>query len=314
MNQLLLGSSLSLAAVLLLSTGCSVKETLVIVEPKPPVVVSGNTLPIATPQSVTMNEDTSKAITLTGTDGDGDALTFSIVTPPNHGTFSNGTYTPSANYHGSDSFTFKANDTKADSQPATVNVTINDVAETIYEDGSNLANWTPSESSSYHIGTISESSGTIKISTTKKSARYKLLKDSAGANWDNSSEFMASWNLKTDARYEVMFLIRTQNNGEVYVVYSNTAPIGSGHHWDANSGVWKKDGSNAVANWGKYSYNTIADSADGVWHTQKKDLLADLQKVNAFKDDEIVSVKHALVINWDKDKDIYIEDIKLSLQ
>jgi PKD repeat protein len=37
------------------------------------------------------------------------------------------TYTPAANYHGSDSFTFKASDGKADSNTATVSITVNPV-------------------------------------------------------------------------------------------------------------------------------------------------------------------------------------------
>ena len=48
------------------------------------------------------------------TDADGDTLTYSVSTGPSHGTLSGTapylTYTPAANYNGSDSFTFKAND------------------------------------------------------------------------------------------------------------------------------------------------------------------------------------------------------------
>jgi VCBS repeat-containing protein len=87
--------------------------------------------PVANPQSVTTNEDTAKAITLTGTDADGDPLTYSVVTPPSHGTLSgtapNLTYTPVTNYNGSDSFTFKVNDETADSNTATVSITITSV-------------------------------------------------------------------------------------------------------------------------------------------------------------------------------------------
>ena len=90
-----------------------------------------NDAPIANGQSVTTNEDTPKAITLTGSDVDGDTLTFSIVSGPAHGTLSgappNVTYTPASNYHGSDSFTFKANDGTADSNIATVSITVNSV-------------------------------------------------------------------------------------------------------------------------------------------------------------------------------------------
>jgi serine protease len=87
-----------------------------------------NTPPTAANQSVTTNEDTSVAITLTASDPDGDSLTYSIVANPSHGTLSgtapNVTYTPNLNYNGSDSFTFKANNGKADSNVATVSITI----------------------------------------------------------------------------------------------------------------------------------------------------------------------------------------------
>ncbi len=45
----------------------------------------GNTPPLADPQSVTLAEDTLKAITLTGSDADGDSLTFK-PNQPSHGT------------------------------------------------------------------------------------------------------------------------------------------------------------------------------------------------------------------------------------
>jgi hypothetical protein len=93
-------------------------------EPPPPL----NTAPVANDQSVTTAEDTAKAITLTGSDADGDPLTFAIVTSPVNGTLSgtapNMTYTPSAGYAGSDSFTFKANDGMVDSAVATVSITV----------------------------------------------------------------------------------------------------------------------------------------------------------------------------------------------
>ncbi len=88
-----------------------------------------NTAPVATAQSVTLDEDTTKTITLLGTDADGDTLTYTLTTNPTHGTFTNGVYTPTPNYHGSDSFSFTANDGSLTSAPATVSITIKDVAE-----------------------------------------------------------------------------------------------------------------------------------------------------------------------------------------
>jgi uncharacterized repeat protein (TIGR02543 family) len=87
-----------------------------------------NHAPVANPQSVTTAEGTAKAITLTGSDVDGDILTYAIVTNPSHGSLSgtapNVTYTPAAYYSGADSFTFKVNDGKVDSLPATVSITV----------------------------------------------------------------------------------------------------------------------------------------------------------------------------------------------
>ena len=84
-----------------------------------------NDAPVANDQSLTTPEDTAVNITLTASDVEGNPLTYSIVTPPANGTLSgtapNLTYTPTANYSGPDSFTFKANDGTADSNVATVN-------------------------------------------------------------------------------------------------------------------------------------------------------------------------------------------------
>ena len=46
------------------------------------IVTAVNDAPIADAQSVTTDEDTAKAITLTGSDVDGDTLTFSVATHP----------------------------------------------------------------------------------------------------------------------------------------------------------------------------------------------------------------------------------------
>jgi hypothetical protein len=91
----------------------------------------GGDAPVANNQSLTTPEDTPLAITLTGSDPDGNAITFSIVSGPSNGTLSgsgaNVTYTPNANYNGPDSFTFKVNDGSMDSSPATISITVTPV-------------------------------------------------------------------------------------------------------------------------------------------------------------------------------------------
>lgn len=92
------------------------------------IVVAVNNAPEADDQAVTTSENTPVAITLVATDVDGDTLTYAIVTEPAHGTVSLvgnvATYTPSLNYNGSDSFTFKVNDGSADSNVATVTILV----------------------------------------------------------------------------------------------------------------------------------------------------------------------------------------------
>ena len=110
-------------------------------------IVPPNDAPTVENISESVDEDSPIVITLDGSDGDNDSLTFSIVNSASNGTLNwlNGTqlrYTPNSNYNGSDSFTYKANDGSQDSNIATVTITVqavndapttNDVSTTIDE-------------------------------------------------------------------------------------------------------------------------------------------------------------------------------------
>jgi hypothetical protein len=91
------------------------------------VVKAPNRAPTATDQAVAVGYGKAKAVTLSGTDPDGDALTFATTSTPAHGTLSgtapNLTYTPSNGYAGPDSFTFTASDGKL-SDTGTVSLTV----------------------------------------------------------------------------------------------------------------------------------------------------------------------------------------------
>src|SRR5215213_10028016 len=109
---------------------------------------SARQAPEAQPQPiVSTDEDTSKTITLSGTDEGGDNLTFFIVTGPNHGTLgpigaltcagkaprtcsANVTYTPDNDYNGFDIFSFKADDGTEGSYPAPVSMLVSPVNDT----------------------------------------------------------------------------------------------------------------------------------------------------------------------------------------
>ncbi|MBI2339289.1 MAG: tandem-95 repeat protein [Deltaproteobacteria bacterium] len=90
--------------------------------------------PTAAAQTVSLNEDTAKSITLAGSDPDGGSLTYAIVSNPSHGTLSGlnagtgaVTYTPTANYNGTDAFSFWVYDGTTHSGAALVNLTISAV-------------------------------------------------------------------------------------------------------------------------------------------------------------------------------------------
>ena len=92
------------------------------------------TQPTANPQLVVLPEDTTRAITLTGSDPDGRTLTFALVTQPTNGTLSGipptVLYQPATNYFGADSFTFRVNNGLTDSPPAQIAVAITQVPDT----------------------------------------------------------------------------------------------------------------------------------------------------------------------------------------
>ena len=91
-----------------------------------------NDAPVANDSSVETDEDNAVADFVSAGDIEGDTLTYSVVDGPEHGTLdfeSDGSfiYIPDENYNGSDSFTFMANDGSADSNTATVDITVNPV-------------------------------------------------------------------------------------------------------------------------------------------------------------------------------------------
>ncbi|MBI2887920.1 MAG: S8 family serine peptidase [Chloroflexi bacterium] len=104
-----------------------------------------NTAPTADGKSVSTSEDTDVSITLSGSDAETCELTFSIVTGPSNGSLgaiSNNactsgspntdtasvTYTPKANFNGSDSFTYRVSDGSATAD-ATVSISVSAVAD-----------------------------------------------------------------------------------------------------------------------------------------------------------------------------------------
>ncbi|MEA2974125.1 MAG: large repetitive protein [Actinomycetota bacterium] len=90
-----------------------------------------NDAPVAVDDAYVTNEDTPLSVPVLGNDSDveGSALTVAVVTGPSIGSVvlnpdQSFTYTPAANANGSDSFTYRASDGAAQSNVATVNITV----------------------------------------------------------------------------------------------------------------------------------------------------------------------------------------------
>ncbi|PYR66687.1 MAG: hypothetical protein DMF88_15440 [Acidobacteria bacterium] len=100
-------------------------------------VNSVNDAPLAASDTYATDEDTALTVAAAGVlgndnDADGDALHAALVAGTTNGSLTlsadgSFTYTPNANFNGSDSFTYKANDGAADSNIVTVTITVNPV-------------------------------------------------------------------------------------------------------------------------------------------------------------------------------------------
>jgi subtilisin family serine protease len=109
---------------------------------------SGDSPPVADGQSVTTDEDTPATVTLTGSDPDGNLISFNVTALPSYGSLYDGTgiggvliagnklpytvtdtahnvtYQPRAGYTGTDSFDFNVSDGQATSPDATVSIAV----------------------------------------------------------------------------------------------------------------------------------------------------------------------------------------------
>ncbi len=98
------------------------------------ILAAPNTAPLCAADSASTDEDTALNDTLACSDVDGNDLDYTVTQNPAHGTLTSFdaetgdfTYEPAANYHGPDSFKFKANDGSADSNEATFSITVDAV-------------------------------------------------------------------------------------------------------------------------------------------------------------------------------------------
>ncbi len=156
-----------------------------------------NHAPVATNGSVTTSVNTAVNGTLAATDADGNALVFSVVTAPAHGTATitntaTGafTYTPASGYSGSDSFTFKATDSGSlASNTATESETVNAASGscatgyTAYTGSITAGSDVYEPNNTYYITTVTGTNSGILTGPAGKDFDLYLYKYSSSRGW-----------------------------------------------------------------------------------------------------------------------------------
>ena len=101
----------------------------------PSVTITSNSNPVANGQTIRTVAGSLIEFELTGNDSDGDQLTYTIVGHPSNGKLSGTspklTYTPKANFYGTDTFTFKANDGTNDSNIGIIVVDVGSISDSV---------------------------------------------------------------------------------------------------------------------------------------------------------------------------------------
>jgi hypothetical protein len=235
---------------------CSVQRAAVNVTVSPV-----NDAPVADNQSVTTDEDTAREVTLSASDVEGDALGYTILSAPQHGTLSgigaNLTYTPADEYRGPDSFTFKANDGTADSDPATVSIAVNAVndAPVANEDTKSTNEDTPLVFSARQLlgnddpGPANESGQTLRV-TAVENARGGQV--SLGTDGDITFTPEADFNGQAGLEYTVCDNGSPSECSEMIAIVNVTmSPVNDAPSFTAgaNQTVAEDSGPHSVSGW-----------------------------------------------------------------
>ena len=207
------------------------------------LTVSPNTTPTANPVTRTTPFDTPATITLSGTDPETCQLTFAIVTGPTNGTLgatTNGactpgspnsdaasvTYTPTAGYTGSDSFTYTVNDGTATSAPAMVSLTVSPANPTTLTLTPIADSYVSSSNLTGNYGTLT----TMKVregdgSSTNPNYRTYLKFDVSGVTGTVSAVTLRIYVTDASANLESVYVVGDSSWTETAITYTNAPPI-----------------------------------------------------------------------------------------
>ena len=144
--------------------------------------------PVASNVSAATEKNTNASIHLVASDADFDNLTYSIVSNPSNGTASLSedtvSYTPTTNFVGTDTFTFKANDGSLDSATKTVTITVIDgYLSTATQIGENIDGEAAGDRSGFRVS-FNEDGSIIAIGSARNNnntGHVRVYKYSSGS-------------------------------------------------------------------------------------------------------------------------------------
>jgi hypothetical protein len=237
-------------------------------------VTAVNDAPVAEDQSVTTNEDTAREVTLSASDVEGDALDYAIVSAPRHGILSGTgatlTYTPTDEYRGPDSFTFKASEGTAVSDPATVSIAVNAVndAPVANEDTKSTSEDTPLVFAARQLlgnddpGPANESGQTLTVTAVDQAVNGQV---SLGTNGNITFTPATDFNGQASFEYTVCDNGSPSDCSEMIVIVNVTmSPVNDAPTFTAgaNQTVAEDSGAHSVPGWASGISAGLAEESD----------------------------------------------------
>ncbi|HEX8818671.1 MAG TPA: kelch repeat-containing protein [Archangium sp.] len=151
-----------------------------------------NDAPVARDLYLVAAPGTPTALTLPGTDPDGDVLAYTVVTVPSHGTISGTgpglTYTPESGYTGPDSFTYQVSDGNSSSEAATVAINVDSaavVATAVYDSGLKVPRCS-SSAASCDSGTLLNGRGPLGPEPNQPNTIWSTCADGTGGTYHST--------------------------------------------------------------------------------------------------------------------------------
>ncbi|TSJ90945.1 retention module-containing protein [Chitinimonas sp. BJB300] len=231
--------------------------------------VNTNTAPVTNHSQVATTEDQPVSGKVVATDVDGNALTYSKGSDPDHGTVTvdrdgNWTYTPALDYHGTDSFTVTVSDGQGGTTTATIDINVTPVDDLpVISHGSGSVIENIQLSATGNLTATDVDNPSLAFVAANSTGQYGSLTIDAAGKWayvlDNRAELLG----EGEVRHEAFTIsLSDGNTSSITITITGTndgAVIGAGVG-DKNTGSVTED--TTLVSSGKLTV-TDADSGQG---------------------------------------------------